>query len=173
MDPKTIGSFLEQEWAVITVAPLTFAGAVIALGLLIWAAIHFAYKSRLESARGEIKNKDSEISLLNRQLKQANADIKAFQKPIEPKKAAEIVRQWPEPLRRTFKKVAEGEHLVVKARPQTPDEVETTAAANYLVWTGLADIEVRGEDYLTVGSSSSTGPVFTVFYVEGGKKNSD
>jgi len=158
---------------VIQAAPFTFFGAVVAVGFLLWLVIHFAYKSRLESAGGEIKNKDSEIQLLTRQLDQAKTDIKAFQKPVEPRRTAEVVRHWPEPLMRTFTRLAEGEQLSVKVHPQTPNEKEQSLTASYLVSVGLADIQRESKELLTVSSSSATGPVFDVVYVDGGKKNTD
>ena len=163
MDPQTTANFLEREWEVIEAAPFSFFGAVIAVGILIWAVIHFAYKS-------QIRNKDSEISLLDRQLKQAEKDIKAFQKPVEPKRTAEVVRHWPEPLMRTFKQMAGGEHLTVKVHPQTPSEIEQSLTASYLVSVGLADVEHEGREFLTVGSSASAGLVLNIIHVEGDEK---
>jgi hypothetical protein len=79
-DPSSIGA----QWQVVAESPLVFFLAVVAAAGVIWAAIHWAYHTRLES-------KDSQIDLLRAQLEAAT--LKKGFEDAAPDKAAETIKQ--------------------------------------------------------------------------------
>lgn len=79
-DPSSIGA----QWQLVTQAPLIFFLAVVAVAGVIWAAIQWAYHTRLES-------KDGQIDLLKAQLEAAT--LKKGFEDAAPEQAAETIRQ--------------------------------------------------------------------------------
>ena len=80
LDPSSIA----VQWDIVTQAPLIFGLAVLATGGVIWAAIRWAYQSRLAS-------KDGQIDLLKAQLE--SATYKKGYEDAAPEKAAETIKQ--------------------------------------------------------------------------------
>ncbi len=71
-----MGEQLERSWLAFTNAPFLFLGAVLALGLLAWAVIHFLYRNRIEALKEELDRERRE-----------NARLGSQASPVEPTNA--------------------------------------------------------------------------------------
>jgi hypothetical protein len=49
-----VGNQLQQEWQTVSGAPFLTIGAVVVIGLALWAILHFLYRHRIEGMKEEI-----------------------------------------------------------------------------------------------------------------------
>lgn len=49
-----MGNQIQQEWATVSAAPFLTLGAIVVIGLAMWAVMHFLYKHRLDGLKEEL-----------------------------------------------------------------------------------------------------------------------
>ncbi len=179
MGPQESSNFLQQEWEHIFSAPFSFAGAVIALGCLIWFFIHWHYSSRLSSKDATIETKDGQLALAKADLEsrgrqlaqtkterdQALLDLKKVQEgsvktEAGQKALARVAGEWPHPLKREFMQMAGGGELIIKVSPQTNEERVASANATYLISAGFAEPIKNDNETITIVSSSTAASIY-------------
>lgn len=87
-----MGIDIEREWAAVTAAPTLFLGATIVVGGLIWVALHFLYRHRIDGLKEDVERLRHRLmeSAKDPSLDQSSSSAAASRSPdTAPKPASE------------------------------------------------------------------------------------
>lgn len=166
-DNKATGlmAALESQWDALSGAPIPYAVALLAVALLIWKGTGWLYRHQIGNLNSTIKLKDTQIELVEAQLRMERESVPLTPPPgAEPDAPRPAISLDPDVVR--VYQGTQAEPITLTVNPLEPsegwgktlstDELNDVAAVRNLHRHGLVSVEKTGETSYTA-TATATG----------------